>query len=78
MALLGCREAQRPREKDTGGVTAEAHTADPPPAAGDSTQPSVSLRNVVKRFGDLTAVKGLDLDIAAGEFFTLLGPSGCG
>jgi len=38
----------------------------------------VRLDGVVKRFGDLTAVGGVDLDIASGEFFTLLGPSGCG
>ena len=35
-------------------------------------------RASTKRFGDFTAVGGLDLDIARGEFFTLLGPSGCG
>ena len=40
--------------------------------------PSVRLEGVVKRFGDFTAVRGLDLDIERGEFFTLLGPSGCG
>jgi spermidine/putrescine transport system ATP-binding protein len=33
---------------------------------------------VTKRFGDFPAVRALSLDIAAGEFFTLLGPSGCG
>jgi spermidine/putrescine transport system ATP-binding protein len=33
---------------------------------------------VVKRFGDFTAVNDIDLDIAQGEFFTMLGPSGCG
>ncbi len=44
---------------------------------GAST-PSVRLSGVVKRFGDFTAVRGLDLDIERGEFFTLLGPSGCG
>jgi spermidine/putrescine transport system ATP-binding protein len=36
------------------------------------------LDGVVKRFGDFTAVGGVDLDVASGEFFTLLGPSGCG
>src|SRR5918992_3470491 len=40
--------------------------------------PSVRLQGVSKRFGNLTAVRQLDLDIAQGEFFTLLGPSGCG
>ena len=40
---------------------------------------NVTLRGLVKRFRDGTeAVKGIDLDIAKGEFLTLLGPSGCG
>jgi iron(III) transport system ATP-binding protein len=38
----------------------------------------VELKQVVKRFGDVTAVKRLNLSIREGEFFTLLGPSGCG
>ncbi len=40
--------------------------------------PSVELRSVTKRFGDVTAVDSTDLSIGQGEFFTLLGPSGCG
>ena len=40
--------------------------------------PSVSLRGLTKVFGGATVVDGLDLDIASGEFFSLLGPSGCG
>jgi ABC-type Fe3+/spermidine/putrescine transport system ATPase subunit len=39
---------------------------------------SVELRSVSKRFDDLTAVDELSLELAGGEFFTLLGPSGCG
>jgi spermidine/putrescine transport system ATP-binding protein len=39
---------------------------------------SVALREVTKRFGGLVAVDELSLDLARGEFFTLLGPSGCG
>jgi spermidine/putrescine transport system ATP-binding protein len=39
---------------------------------------SVELRSVSKRFGDLVAVDNLSLELAGGEFFTLLGPSGCG
>src|SRR6185295_12529313 len=40
--------------------------------------PSVELRGVSKRFGELLAVDDLSLDLGSGEFFTLLGPSGCG
>src|SRR5688500_8366248 len=39
---------------------------------------SVKLASISKRYGDVHAVRSLDLDIARGEFFTLLGPSGCG
>jgi spermidine/putrescine transport system ATP-binding protein len=42
------------------------------------TAPSVSLRGLTKVFGASTVVDALDLDIAPGEFFSLLGPSGCG
>jgi spermidine/putrescine transport system ATP-binding protein len=38
----------------------------------------VVLESVTKRFGDVTAVDGIDLAISEGEFFTMLGPSGCG
>jgi spermidine/putrescine transport system ATP-binding protein len=40
--------------------------------------PSVSLRGLTKDFAGATVVDHLDLDIASGEFFSLLGPSGCG
>jgi spermidine/putrescine transport system ATP-binding protein len=43
-----------------------------------SGDPSVRLDGVSKSFGEFEAVRSLDLDIASGEFFTLLGPSGCG
>jgi ABC-type sugar transport system ATPase subunit len=39
---------------------------------------NIRVRNLTKRFGDLTAVSGVDLDIKAGEVLCLLGPSGCG
>ena len=41
-------------------------------------EPLVTLKNVVKRFGDFTAVHTLDLEIEAGEFIAIMGPSGCG
>lgn len=38
----------------------------------------VRLSSIVKRFGSVTAVDDLDLEIADQEFVTLVGPSGCG
>ena len=38
----------------------------------------VMLRKVVKRYDDVEAVRGIDLDIADHEFVVLVGPSGCG
>src|SRR5215470_1254050 len=38
----------------------------------------VALRKVVKRFDDVEAVRGIDLDIPDKEFVVLVGPSGCG
>ncbi len=42
------------------------------------TTPAISIRGVTKRFGDVTAVDDITIDIREGEFLTLLGPSGCG
>ena len=42
------------------------------------TEIDVRLERVSKFFGDVPAVDDLSLDIAEGEFFSLLGPSGCG
>lgn len=42
------------------------------------TKGSVRFENVAKRYGDVTALKPLTIDIAPGTLCTLLGPSGCG
>src|SRR6476620_2032843 len=42
------------------------------------TDPAIRLRGVVKRFGPITAVDGLDLDGPAGTCVGLLGPNGAG
>src|SRR6187551_1636152 len=45
-------------------------------SSGDT--PAVRLESVTKRFGAVTAVEDLDLEIRDGEFFSMLGPSGSG
>lgn len=52
-------------------MIAPAINANPSPAA-------ISAAGLVKRYGKLTAVDGLDLEIPAGQFFGLLGPNGSG
>jgi putative spermidine/putrescine transport system ATP-binding protein len=42
------------------------------------TAPAINLTGLRKEFGDTTAVDGIDLEIADGEFFSMLGPSGSG
>ena len=39
---------------------------------------AIELKALSKSYGDVIAVRSLDLTVAAGEFITLLGPSGCG
>ncbi len=46
--------------------------------SGVASGPILQLRQIVKKFGEFTAVAGVDLDIHEGEFFTLVGPSGSG
>jgi ABC-2 type transport system ATP-binding protein len=39
---------------------------------------AIQFRDIHKRFGDLQALAGIDLDVSRGEFFGLLGPNGAG
>jgi phosphonate transport system ATP-binding protein len=38
----------------------------------------IKIRGLTKRYGDFEALKGIDLDVAPGEFLVVLGPSGAG
>jgi ABC-type nitrate/sulfonate/bicarbonate transport system ATPase subunit len=40
--------------------------------------PKLSLRRIGKRFGDLEALRDIDVAVGRGEFIALVGPSGCG
>ena len=47
-------------------------------AAGSASPPAVRLTGIRRLYGEVVAIANLDLDIAEGEFFTMLGPSGSG
>lgn len=49
------------------------------PVAADRTGPvAIRLRGVEKRFGDNHVLRGIDLDVPAGQFLAIVGKSGCG
>lgn len=43
-----------------------------------TTAPIIQVQNLVKQYGNFTAVKGISFDVAQGEIFGLLGPNGAG
>ena len=47
-------------------------------ARDEFSGPAIEVRSLVKNYGDFEAVKGIDLDIAAGEIFGIIGPDGAG
>jgi ABC-type glutathione transport system ATPase component len=61
----------------TAEAATEADSPKPQPQAA-ADMPLLRIDAVVKKFSGVRAVDRLSLDIRAGEFFGLLGPSGCG
>jgi putrescine transport system ATP-binding protein len=66
--------ASEKTRKETIGAVRRAFA----PWTDPTKTPLIRFENVVKRFGDFTAVNNVSLDIYEREFFALLGPSGCG
>jgi putrescine transport system ATP-binding protein len=56
------------------GVSSSGNSA----AAQDAADNFVQIVDVVKKFGETVAVKGVNLSVKKGELFALLGSSGCG
>ncbi len=50
----------------------------PAPQGAPADGPAIAVRGLGKRFGDLVAVRGIDLDVPRGSFFGLVGPNGAG
>ena len=71
--------------EDTAAITVDdpgggqpAETSAEPPGGAAAEAPDVRLSGLRKSYGDVVAVAAVDLEIARGEFFTMLGPSGSG
>ena len=60
-------------------MTSHAHTVTPTPDPLHSqAPPAIRVENIVKKYGDFEAVKGVNFQVADGEIFGLLGPNGAG
>ncbi len=56
----------------------EEYRAGQAAARSDQSEPVVSVRGLVKRYGSQAAVTGIDLEVQRGEIFAFLGPNGAG
>lgn len=68
-------------ERDDGTGTVQPQTAARSAAAEPQSTPVaplLAMRAISKTFGSVTALSGLDVSVAPGEFVTVVGPSGCG
>jgi ABC-2 type transport system ATP-binding protein len=63
-------------QQASGGNTPQAGTASVTAAAGG--EPVIEVRDLVRKFGDFTAVASVSFSVARGEIFGLLGPNGAG
>ena len=72
-----CRAVLPRHEPGRGGPGADGRDSRQPehPAL---TEPRIKFENVCKRYGPLTVLDGLNMEVAAGELVTIIGPSGSG
>ena len=70
MVLLRARQAPAP--------AAHPQPESPPAAAADTQEVVIEVKDLVRKFGDFTAVASTSFDVRRGEIFGLLGPNGAG
>jgi branched-chain amino acid transport system permease protein len=77
---LGRSLLRRPhREKAAGGAVLTGPAGTPPVLPSvDGAAPAISAQDVGKDFGPVPVIKGIDLQVAAGEVVCLIGPNGAG
>lgn len=68
----------RQREDGAPARTAITEPAEPAAPRPDDGEPAIVVRDLVRRFGDFTAVASTSFEVARGEIFGLLGPNGAG
>jgi len=66
------------RAGQPGGQFPETRRSAAPAVAGASGKTVIKVAGLVRRFGDFTAVDGIDFSVTRGEIFGLLGPNGAG
>lgn len=71
-------EEPAPAEKEPFPLPTTPEEASAPVPSGPETAPVLRVRGLVKRFGDVTAVAGIDLTVPAGSFYGIVGPNGAG
>src|SRR4029077_14572021 len=76
-AATPCRQAV-PASRSGWPRVASMTVDDEQQAPARTSAPAISLRGVVKRYGEIVAVDGLDLEVQTGVCFGLLGPNGAG
>jgi ABC-2 type transport system ATP-binding protein len=59
-------------------MTSHAHTVTPAHDPLPTQTAAIRVENIVKKYGDFEAVKGVNFEVAEGEIFGLLGPNGAG
>src|SRR4051812_12777445 len=59
-------------------MTSHARTVTPTPDPLPTQMAAIRVENIVKKYGDFEAVKGVNFEVAEGEIFGLLGPNGAG
>jgi ABC-type multidrug transport system ATPase subunit/peptidoglycan/LPS O-acetylase OafA/YrhL len=67
---------RHPRKPLPSGATPSP--ASPPPADADNGAPVAQLRGITKRFGAVTALNSIDIEVRPGELLAVLGPNGAG
>ncbi|WP_144060751.1 ABC transporter ATP-binding protein [Salinarchaeum sp. Harcht-Bsk1] len=66
------------QEKDTTGIETAEATTDADSTATPAETPMIQARNLTKRYGDLTAVDGVDITVERGSIHGFVGPNGAG